>query len=759
MRDKLLGIFLAGSLLTGTGLFAQKNAQRTEPIDVSGKSMIRFNMDKTTEAEREALNKQYHDELLAKDPQWDIKRSAYEAMTQEWLKKHPNGRADDRAANAVVTIPVVIHIVWNSANPAGNISDAQATSQIGVLNQDYGRTNTDAGNTPTPFKPVAANLNIQFCLAQRTPAGAASTGIERRENDAITSWSTDNAVKAYSTGGLDIWDPTKYLNIWVCDLGSSLLGYGEFPTTSTTTTYGVVILNSGFGNTGTVQSPYQLGRTTTHEFSHCFNMYHIWGDDGTACTGTDYCSDTPNQAGATTTCPTFPLIDACASSPSPNAGDPVNGIMFMDYMDYSYDNCMNMFTTQQAARANAVISTTPYNALASSNGCTPLSALNNDAGISTITTPNGTLCNGTYTPAVVLKNYGVNALTSATINYAVDAGTASTYAWTGSIASAGTANVTLPSVTTVNGAHVFHAWTSMPNGVTDAQPSNDSSKNSITVNGGAGQALPFSEGFEGATFVPAGWTLLNPDAATTWIRTTAAFKTGTASANIDDYNYATIGAIDGMQLPALDLTSTSNPVLTFEVAYTYYDQTTAPAGILTDTLNVLISTDCGNTWSSLYKKGGATLATKTPVANSPSAFVPTAAQWRLETVSLGSYSSATSAMIKFNNINDNGDDMYIDDVSISSPTGVQEMQLNSALSVYPNPSKGQLSVSLNLPYSENFEVRVFDVMGRSVTNIAEVNSLGGTYNVDLSQNANGIYFVQVITDKGTVTRKVMLDKK
>ena len=756
MRDKLLGIFLAGSLLTGTGLFAQKYAQRTEPIDVSEKSMIRFNMDKTTEAEREALNKQYHDQLLAKDPQWDIKRSAYEAMTQEWLKKHPTGRADDRATNSVITVPVVIHIVWNSTNAAGNISDAQATSQIGVLNQDYGRTNTDAGNTPTPFKPVAANTNIQFCLAQRTPAGVATTGIERRQNNAVTSWSTDNAVKAYSTGGLDIWDPTKYLNIWVCDLGSSLLGYGEFPTGSTTTTMGVVILNSAFGNTGTVSSPYQLGRTTTHEFSHCFNMYHIWGDDGTACTGTDYCSDTPNQAGSTTTCPTFPLLDACKSSPAPNAGDPVNGIMFMNYMDYSYDNCMNMFTTQQSARANAVLSTAPYNALASSNGCTPLSALNNDAGISSITNPTGTLCNGTYTPVVVLKNYGVNALTSATINYSVDAGAASTMPWTGSIASAGTANVTLPSVTTANGAHVFHAWTSMPNGVTDTQASNDSSKNSITVSGGAGQSLPFSEGFESATFAPTGWSLVNPDAATTWARTTAAFKTGSASAYMDDFNYATIGQRDDLVTPALNLSSVSNPVLTFEVAYTYATNGTANN---TDTLNVQVSTDCGATWHSIYKKGGVALATVTPTNNASTNFTPTAAQWRLESTSLSTYSAATNAVFKFTNVNGYGDDMYIDDVSISSPTGVQEMQLNSALSVYPNPSKGELSVSLNLPYSENFEVRVFDVMGRTVTNIAEVNSLGGLYNVDLSQSANGIYFVQVITDKGTVTRKVMLDKK
>jgi hypothetical protein len=285
MKVKLLSIFLVGSLCTGFGLHAQ-HAMKPAPIDVSGYSAIRFNMDVTTEAQRDAANKAYHETLLKKDPDYDNKRNAYEAMIQEYIARHP----ETRSTNNVITVPVVIHVVYNSGNPAGNISDAQAKSQITVLNEDYGRTNADAVNTPAVWKPVSVNMGIQFCLAQRTPAGAATTGIERKLST-TTSWTTDNAVKAASTGGLDAWDPTKYLNIWVCDLGGGLLGYGEFPTGSASNTYGVVILNSAFGNTGTVASPYQLGRTTTHEFSHCFNLYHIWGDDGTACTGTDQCAD------------------------------------------------------------------------------------------------------------------------------------------------------------------------------------------------------------------------------------------------------------------------------------------------------------------------------------------------------------------------------------------------------------------------------------------------------------------------------------
>jgi hypothetical protein len=757
MKDKLLRLFMCGTMFIGFGLQAQHVRQFTkEPIDVSGKSAIRFNMDKTTPEQRAAADNAYHETLLKQDPNYDRKRNEYEQMIEDHIARNPELR---NQASPIV-VPVVIHIVWNSGNAAGNISDAQATSQITVLNQDYGRTNPDANNTPTVWKPRSVNMGIQFCLAQRTPTGTATTGIERKQNNTTTSWTTDNAVKAASTGGLDAWDPTKYLNIWVCDLGGGLLGYGEFPTGSPSNTMGVVILNSAFGNQGTVNSPYQLGRTTTHEFSHCFNLFHIWGDDGTACTGTDYCADTPNQAGSTTTCPAFPLIDGCSGTTGANAGDPTNGIMFMNYMDYSYDNCMNMFTANQQARSLAVLQTAPYNALATSNGCAPLVSSNNDAGISGITSPSGTICTASFVPALVLKNFGGNALTSATVKYKVDAGAVLSYSYTGNLASNATANITLPSITSTNGAHIFKAWTTLPNGVADTQTSNDTMSVPFTIAGGAGVALPFSEGFEGTTFVPSGWTLTNVDNDTTWKRTTKAFKTGAACASMNNFSYNTgTGKKDEITTPGLNLSSSPGPVLTFQVAYTYYNQTTPSAVVYGDTLQVLISTNCGTTWTSLYKKGGTALSTATPVNDAKTSFVPTASQWRLESLSLGTYASSSNAMIKFRNISDNGDDLFIDDINISSITGIKDLQMSSALTLYPNPTNGMLSVQLNMPVSGNFQVRVFDVMGRTITTLAESNSLGGTYNVDLSQNANGVYFVEVITDGSSVTRKVILDKK
>jgi hypothetical protein len=432
--------------------------------------------------------------------------------------------------------------------------------------------------------------------------------------------------------------------------------------------------------------------------------------------------------------------------------------MFMNYMDYSYDNCMNMFTANQAQRSIAVLQVAPYNGLATSNGCAGLNTMN-DAGVTAVVSPSGVLCTTTITPVVTLKNFASNALTSCTVKYKIDAGAAVSFSYSGSLATNATTNITFPSATATNGAHVLKAWSSMPNGVTDTQTNNDTSSISFTIAGGTGQAIPYAQGFESTTFVPAGWSLNNPDAATTWTRSTAAFKTGTACAFIDNFNYATIGQKDDMVMPGLDLTSTNGPVMTFQVAYTYFNQTTAPAGLYTDTLAVSVSTNCGATWTTLYKKGGTALATKTPTPQATTAFVPTATDWRLETINLSAYSTSNNVMVKFTNITDNGDQLYVDDINVSSFTGLKDLQMKSALNLYPNPTNGQLSLQLNMPVSGNFQARVYDVMGRTITTLAEANSLGGKYNIDLSQNPNGFYFVEVITDGSTITRKVLLDKK
>jgi hypothetical protein len=246
----------------------------------------------------------------------------------------------------------VVHVVYNIASE--NISDAQIFSQIDVLNEDFRRTNDDASDVPSGFEDLAADSYIQFVLASVDPNGNPTNGITRNETE-FASWNfsagsgVDSAaenVKSEATGGADIWDRDCYLNIWVCDLGSNILGYAS-PPGSSASTDGVVIGYKWFGRNGSAIFPYNKGRTTTHEVGHWLGLKHIWGDDGGSCSGSDGIADTPNQGDLNFGCPSYPLTDACSPS--------IPGVMFMNYMDYTDDACMFMFSQGQANKMRSVL--------------------------------------------------------------------------------------------------------------------------------------------------------------------------------------------------------------------------------------------------------------------------------------------------------------------------------------------------------------------------------------------------------------------
>jgi hypothetical protein len=260
----------------------------------------------------------------------------------------------------VITIPVVFHVVYNTQ--AQNISDAQILSQLEVLNRDFNRSNSDTDQTPAVWKPIAANTQIQFCLAQRDPNGNATSGITRTQTS-VTAFNGSSDQRIYFTaqGGHDIWDRDKYLNIYTCNLGGGLLGYAQFPGGNPQTD-GTVNLYTAVGTVGNINPPYDKGRTVTHEVGHWLNLYHIWGDEP-ACAQDDEVADTPLQGNSSSGCPTFPHTDAC----QPNSP----GVMFMNYMDYSNDACMNLFTLGQSVRTSATLAG-PRLSLATSNGCVPI---------------------------------------------------------------------------------------------------------------------------------------------------------------------------------------------------------------------------------------------------------------------------------------------------------------------------------------------------------------------------------------------------
>jgi hypothetical protein len=288
---------------------------------------------------RYCATNEVHRLLLNTDPAYARARSELEDSTDV-----ETARGFAAAAPKVRTIPVVVHVVHKTA--AQNISDEQVKSQIRILNADFRKQNADQTNVPSVFQPLHADTNIEFKLATKDIFGNKTNGITRTKTTK-NSFGIDDSVKASKTGGADPWPARRYLNIWVCNLGGGLLGYAQFPG-GPWKTDGVVILHTAFGDTGTATDPFNLGRTTTHEVGHWLNLYHIWGDDGTGCKGSDHCDDTPNQASENYGKPTFPHI-SCKNGP--------NGDLFMDYMDYVDDDSMMMFTAGQAMRMNATLNT------------------------------------------------------------------------------------------------------------------------------------------------------------------------------------------------------------------------------------------------------------------------------------------------------------------------------------------------------------------------------------------------------------------
>ena len=279
-----------------------------------------------------------HHRLLRTAPGYAGARAASE--TAAWTA----ARAGAERRPGVTRIPVVVHVVHNTAEQ--DISAEQVQSQIDVLTADYRARNTDVGQVPEPFAPLVADTRIEFAPATEDPDGNPTDGITRTET-AVTAFADDDLVKSAATGGADPWPSDRYLNLWVAPLVDGLFGYAQMPG-GPAATDGVVISYISFGTLGTAVPPFQLGRVATHEVGHWLNLLHIWGDDGDGCNGSDFVDDTPNQAGPNAGTPTFPHV-SCDNGP--------NGDLFMNYMDFTDDVAMFMFTAGQAARMQACLDT------------------------------------------------------------------------------------------------------------------------------------------------------------------------------------------------------------------------------------------------------------------------------------------------------------------------------------------------------------------------------------------------------------------
>jgi hypothetical protein len=283
-------------------------------------------------AQQRCSSSSYFQEELKNDPSLAGRINAIEAFTKQQLENKIPGRTE----GVVIKIPVVVHILYHT--PAEKITDAQVASQIEALNKYFRRRNTDTANTPAYFRQLAADCEIEFQLAISDPRRRSTSGIVRKYTP-ITKWTADDMMKFSSSMGDDAWDTKSYLNIWVCNL-DKFAGYATMPGGDDKKD-GLVISYTAFG-TGTGAAGYDMGKTAVHEAGHWLNLKHLWGDE--YC-GEDGVGDTPKQASYTIGCPTSVRI-TCGNGP--------HGDMYMNYMDFTNDACINMFTEGQKVRMRSL---------------------------------------------------------------------------------------------------------------------------------------------------------------------------------------------------------------------------------------------------------------------------------------------------------------------------------------------------------------------------------------------------------------------
>lgn len=575
-------------------------------------------------------------------------------------------------------IPVVFHIIHNG-EPVGtgvNVPTQQILSQLKVLNDDFRRNNADKVNTPAQFTPVAGSMDITFELARRDPEGSATNGIVR-VNGQRTSWSSADKQRL---SDLSYWPAEDYLNIWVCNL-TDFLGLAQFPvsdlpglenSSNNRLTDGLILWHKALGSKDDgnfVLDPlYDKGRTATHEIAHFFGLKHIWGDD-TNCTGTDHVDDTPNQGESTEGCPSHPQI-TCGET-----------TMFQNFMDYTDDRCMNLFTQGQVSRMEIVIQNSPRRkSLLTSLGLSDPNPVDNDLGIRSIISPLGNQCSYSSLPTIEVRNYGKNNITHTRIELKSAEETIEVKDFSLSLAPGEITNLQFSSLTLGVGDNQLAFRIVQTNHVADGDATGNDNVVELNAYIPHTIAAPFSEGFE---TMPANWRIVNPDQVFTWdILSAPYYDQSNTALGVEFYKYESgIAETDVIYTPVFNLSGSNNPVLSFDVSHARLD-------LSHDRFRIVAIPNCGSLENGtvIYDKTGPDLATSRRTENY---FRPTSTEdWRGEVITLDQFVGVTALQLAFVAVNDYGNNLYIDNVSVSeSPfTDLSIIQILSPGIVECDPS-------------------------------------------------------------------------
>lgn len=391
-------------------------------------------------------------------------------------------------------------------------------------------------------------------------------------------------------------------------------------------------------------------------------------------------------------------------------------------------------------------------------GIVPMTSNAMDAGIPAITQPIGYYCNNVFNPSIQLQNYGSTTLISCDINYQIDGGVIQTQSWSGSLVSYQSTSISLPTITLGSGTHTLTCFSSNPNGASDQNATNDQYIANFTITNIA--SLPVVEGFESATSLPnSNWNVSHTSTSggTDFTISSGSAATGSNSAMLDNMNNVA-GNRSYLQTSSYyDLTTLSNPVLSFKAAYQQKATTN------TDMLQVLVSTDCGAIWVSKRAIPSATLASLAGGTGSAT-YVPTPSQYTTYTVNIASVAHNPSVLFRWSFVagpSGPGNNLYMDDINIvdAAAAGIQSIEANVGLNIYPNPSTGKVNIDLSLTEQHTVSVNVTDMLGRTVESIPAKLYQSGEMTLPIGCNTAyqaGVYLVNINLDGQRITKKIVI---
>ncbi|MES2134590.1 MAG: M43 family zinc metalloprotease [Bacteroidota bacterium] len=647
-----------------------------------------------------------------------------EEFTKNFInaQNHSQGKSP---STATYIIPVVFHVIHNYGPE--NISDAQLKDGIDIVNKTFNKTHPNTSSIIAAFQSIHVNCDVEFRLATKDPNGNCHSGINRIASP-LTS-SGDHRIKS-----LIHWPPTKYLNVYVVANAAGLAGHAVWPSDADTIPLwdGIVLSHNYVGTIGTSNLTQSVA--FAHECGHFLNLHHIWGgnnvpgfyyypcaDPNKDCSIDDLVADTPPTIG----------WQGCNLSGA-SCGNTVDNVQ--NAMDYSY--CNIMFTQGQKTRMQACLNS----AIAGRNNLWQTANL-----VATGVYTTSALCAADFVSDKKVICPG-NQVVYSNTSYQ---GTVSSYSWKFQGGSPATSTASAPAV-----SYAAPGSYSVELTVSDGTTTLTTSKqNYISVQTTTGSVYPYTEGFETTVNLNGSeWLTNNLDTSNSWQITNSASSNGSKSIMINNYSSAVKGK-DELYSKTINLAGATSLNISFKYAFARRDTSNK------DRLQVFCIQGCNGTAISRFSMIGSALET---VPLKTTAFYPaSSADWQMTSANILPYFYTNGFRLKFVFSGDGGNNIFIDDINISVDAGIKDISEDLQLvTVFPNPTSGNCSVSFNLVKPKNLSVKITDVLGKEVYALKNELYDVGEQRIHLNTGSlqTGLYFIQLSDGLRQITKQLVISK-